>query len=408
MNPGSFIPYHVPSIGEEEIQEVVDTLRSGWLTTGPRTHRFEANFQSYTGARHALALNSGTAALHLPLAALGIGPGDEVITTPLTFCATVNAIIHVGATPVLADIGDDGNIDPASIAERLTPRTRAIMPVHYGGLPCDMSAIWSLASKWNLKVIEDAAHAAGTWHGKEHVGCASSGGQSDAVAFSFYATKNMTTAEGGMVTTNDEKLHERMRRLALHGINKDAWNRYAQNGKWQYSVDEAGFKYNLSDLQSALGIHQLRKLEQFVAARTRHAILYAQQFEGMEELEVPRDSGHGRHSWHLYVLRLNLQNLSIDRNRFIDELKQRGIGTSVHFIPIPLHPFFAPWARQERQQCPRAIELYERIVSLPLHPALTADEIKTIAASVKNIARTYRSARVFAAAAALPASPLYP
>ena len=402
MSSLPFIPYNVASIGPEEIGEVTETLRSGWLTTGPRTHRFEDEFREYTGARYALALSSGTAALHLPLAAMGIGPGDEVITTPLTFCATVSTIIHVGATPVLADIGENGNIDPASIRERLTPRTRAIMPVHYAGLPCDMQAIWELARQWNLKVIEDAAHASGTWYGKQHVGSARCTGSSDAAAFSFYATKNITTGEGGMVTTNDEQLHCRMRRLALHGISKDAWNRYAQNGSWHYTVEEAGFKYNLSDLQSALGLHQRRKLEDFVSARTRIAALYRAQLGQLEELELPPDSEIGRNSWHLYVVRLNLAMLSIDRARFIEELHRRGIGTSVHFIPIPLHPFFAPWAKEERQQCPRALAFYERAISLPMYPSLTEEQVIRISSCVTEVAQNFRKMRVFAAGSSLP------
>src|SRR5574340_344345 len=310
MTEPRYIPFNRPDIGDEEIGEVVDTLRSGWLTTGERTHRFEAEFREYTGARHALALSSGTAALHLPLVAMGIGPGDEVITTPLTFCATVASIIHVGATPVLADVLADGNIDPHSVAQRITARTRAIMPVHLGGLPCRMEAIWSLARKHGLAVVEDAAHAVGTYYRGRHLGDAVASA-SDAVAFSFYATKNITTAEGGMVTTNSAELASRMKVLSLHGISKDAWNRYAENGNWRYDVLEPGFKYNLSDLQSAMGIHQLRKLERFIAARAERAARYAELLAGIEEVELPEECDYGRHAWHLYVLRLNTERLNI-------------------------------------------------------------------------------------------------
>jgi len=383
-----FIPFHVPAIGEDEIQEVVATLRSGWLTTGPRTVQFEEEFKAYTGARHALALNSGTAALHLALAGLGIKAGDEVITTPLTFCATVNTIIHVGATPVLADIGEDGNIDPRSIAQRITSRTRAIMPVHYGGLPCDMDAIWRIARERNLKVVEDAAHAAGTHYKGSHVG--SSQSRSDAVAFSFYATKNMTTAEGGMVTCHNADLAESMRRLALHGINKDAWNRYSENGKWRYDVTESGFKYNLTDLQSAIGIHQLRKLEAFTEIRTERARLYGRLFEDIAEVERPADCYDGRHAWHLYPLRLNLPSLSIGRDQFIQELKAKGIGVSVHFIPIPLLSFYKPWANLPNQQCPRALALFDRLISLPLHPGLTERDVERVVMAVKDIVAAHR------------------
>lgn len=389
MSESAFIPFHRPSVGEEEIEEVVATLRSGWLTTGPRTHRFEADFRAYTGARYALAVNSCTAALHIALAGLGIGAGDEVITSALTFCATVNTIIHVGATPVLADVGADGNLDPQSVAERITPRTRAILPVHYGGLPCDMDAIYELARTHGLKVVEDAAHAAGTRYRGEHLGSEISS-KSDAVAFSFYATKNLTTAEGGMVTTNDPALYEVMRRLALHGINKDAWNRYAANGNWFYTVEEPGFKYNLSDVQSAIGIHQLRKLEGFIRARAERARLYTSLLKDVEEVAPSPDTAHGRNAWHLYVLRLNLERLNIDRDAFMEELRQKGVGASVHFIPIPLHPFYRAWAGRPEQQCPRALALYRRILSLPLFPELTESEVAGVVLRVREVVAAHR------------------
>jgi dTDP-4-amino-4,6-dideoxygalactose transaminase len=387
MADRKFIPFHVPSIGEEEIAEVTATLRSGWLTSGERTARFERDFQTYTGARHALAVNSCTAGLHLALAALDIGPGDEVITTPLTFCASVNTILHVGATPVLADVLPDGNIDPESIAERITPRTRAILPVHLAGHPCHMDAIWDLARRHNLRVIEDAAHATDTRYRGMSPGAASTPGRSsDAVAFSFYATKNVTTGEGGMVTTNDARLAERMRVLCLHGISKDAWNRYSEKGSWYYEVIEPGFKYNLSDIQSAIGIHQLAKIERFHALRAAYAGVYNRRLADTAEVEAPPSCAYGRHAWHLYEMRLNLDRLSISRNEFIDELRQRGIGTSVHFIPIPLHPFFQKWAQLEHNQCPRAMELYGRMISLPIYPSLTMDQIHFVTDSIKQIA----------------------
>ncbi len=393
MEDQKFIPFHSPSIGEEEIREVTDVLRSGWLTSGPRTHRFEADFAAYTGARRALALNSGTAAMHVALAALGIGPGDEVITTPMTFCATVNCILHVGATPVLADIGPDGNIDPASVAEKIGPRTAAILPVHYGGVPCDLDSLWKLARESNLKVVEDAAHATGTFHRGKHVGSAETS-ESDAVAFSFYATKNITTGEGGMVTTNDPKLDELMRRLALHGINKDAWNRYSEAGKWFYTVDAIGFKYNLSDLQSALGIHQLANIEHFSAERIRIARQYNLRFADLPEVETPQEPSHGTTSWHLYVLRLNLRMLDIGRDQFIEELRRAGIGTSVHFIPIPLHPAYSAWVNEPRQYCPAALDFYQRIVSLPLYPGLTEGQVNRVADAVRSIIGSHRKRAV--------------
>src|SRR6266480_2475659 len=307
MNEMSFIPFHRPSIGDEEIAEVVDTLRSGWLTTGPKTAQFEREFAFYVHSPYSLATNSCTASLHLALAALGIGPGHEVITTPLTFCATVNAIMHVGATPVLADVADDGNIDPSSVEARLTPHTKAIIPVHLAGLPCNLASLWRIANRHGLRVIEDAAHAVGTVYEQKPIGAATldppSG--SDAVAFSFYATKNLTTAEGGMVTTAHQELHDRMKRLCLHGISRDAWNRYTDRGNWYYDVHECGFKYNLSDLQSAVGIHQLRKQERFIETRNRYAQLYTSILADTEEVELPPEAPVGaRHAWHLYAIRL--------------------------------------------------------------------------------------------------------
>lgn len=375
-----FIRFHRPSIGEEEINEVVETLRSGWLTTGPRADRFERDFRDYAGASHSVAVNSATAGLHLALAALEIGPGDEVITTPMTFCATVQAILHVGATPVLADVGWDGNISPDEIERRITSRTKAIIPVHLAGLPCDMDAIWALARKRGIYVIEDAAHAAGS----RYAGLSIGAGASDAVAFSFYATKNLTTGEGGMITTNRPELAETMRMLALHGVSHDAWDRYTEHGGWSYDVLAHGFKYNLSDIQAALGIHQLRKLDYFIERRALYARMYHDAFGGMEELEIPPDSPRCRHAWHLYILRLNLHRLRIDRAGFIRELQRKGIGASVHFIPIPLLRYFAgmPFTQQP---CPRALELFPRIISLPLYPAMTVEDVHRVVQGVREI-----------------------
>jgi len=393
----SFIRFHRPSIGEEEITEVVEVLRSGWLTTGPRAARFESEFREYTRAPHAIAVNSATAGLHLALAALGIGPSDEVITTPMTFCATVQAILHVGATPVLADIGPDGNIDPEQIEKRITSRTRAIIPVHMAGLPCEMRTIWALARERGIQVIEDAAHAAGAFYEGRPIGAGptGSGTASDAVAFSFYATKNLTTGEGGMVTTHRAPLAETIRMLALHGVSHDAWDRYTDRGDWHYDVLAHGFKYNLSDIQAAIGIHQLRKLDKLIERRALYASMYNEAFAGMEELEIPPDNPRCRHAWHLYILRLNLQRLKIDRGEFIRELRQRGVGTSVHFIPIPLLRFFArlPLAQYP---CPRARELYSRIISLPLYPAMTEEQVQHVARSVREIAMSSGRVRLVA------------
>jgi dTDP-4-amino-4,6-dideoxygalactose transaminase len=392
MQNHPFIPFHLPSIGEEEVRAVEATLRSGWLTTGPRTAQFEKEFGAYVGAPYAVAVNSCTAGLHVAFAALGIGRGDEVITTPLTFCSTVHTILQVGARPVMADIGSDGNIDPEEIARAITSRTRAIVPVHFAGLPCEMDAIWALARRHGLFVIEDAAHAAGTHYHGRPIGMTSPDqgeDSSDAVCFSFYATKNMTTGEGGMITTPRESLEARMRMLSLHGMNRDAWKRYSERGNWYYEVVDGGFKYNLTDVQSALGIQQLRKLDSFIEIRARYADIYKQAFEDLKELELPPAPAGVRHSWHLYVVRLNLNRLNIDRAGFIEELRRRGVGASVHFIPIPLHPYFARMPLAQRP-CPRALGLYPRIVSLPLYPAMTEEQVRYVADTVKGILLSHR------------------
>lgn len=393
MPKTQFIPFHRPSIGEEEINEVVATLRSGWLTTGERTHRFEKEFRDYVGAAHSLALNSCTAALHLALEGLGIGIADEVITTPMTFCATVNAIQHTGATPVLADVGEDGNIDPASIEERITPRTKAIIPVHLAGLPCDMDAIWSIARRHGLYVVEDAAHACGAFYNGHPIGQSRTEPHSDAVAYSFYATKNLTTGEGGMVTTPHADLAARMKVLALHGISKDAWNRYSEHGDWFYDVVESGYKCNLSDIQSAIGIHQLHKLDGFIAERKRLVARYNDAFEEQPGLETPDETPSKRHAWHLYILKLNPDEVAINRADFIKLLRAQNIGTSVHFIPIPLHQFYA--LRAHLDPCPNAQRFYEGIVSLPLYPGLTDEQQDHVIAAVSSIARAHRR-KIFA------------
>jgi dTDP-4-amino-4,6-dideoxygalactose transaminase len=391
------VPFHRPSIGREEIEEVVRTMQSGWLTTGPRTAQFEQEFRTAVGASYSLAVNSCTAGLHLALAALNIAPGMEVITTPLTFCATVNVILHAGATPVLADVAGDGNIDPGSIAERITSRTRAIIPVHLAGLPCDMAAIWDLARRNGLMVIEDAAHAAGARYRNCPIGGDNSDSCTNAAVFSFYATKNMTTGEGGMITTHDQALANSLRILCLHGISKDAWNRYSDRGNWYYEVLRPGFKFNLSDIQSAIGIHQLRKLEAFIEERTRIVEAYNRAFEQVEELEIPPNRAECRHAWHLYMLRLNTEQLQINRDQFIVEMRKKGIGTSVHFIPVPLHPFFSPFANRPENQCPNAITLYQRLISLPLFPGMTDTQTAYVIDTVKHIVRSFRRKEVFAA-----------
>lgn len=379
-----FLPFARPDFDETEVAEVAAALRSGWITTGPRTARFEQEFRAYVHAAHALAVNSCTGGLHLALAALGIGPGDEVITTPLTFCATVNVILQTGATPVLADIGPDLNIDPGAIRRVITNRTRAILPVHLGGLPCDLPEIWRIAGQHDLKVIEDAAHATGSRVAAVPVGA----GQSDAVVFSFYATKNLSTGEGGMVTTGSAELERRIRTLCLHGIGRDAWNRYAEHGSWFYEVVECGFKYNMSDIMAALGLAQLSKIERMTARRIEIARCFNESLARIPEVELPPDRPADLHCWHLYILRLHLDRLTIDRARFIEEMRRRGIGCSVHFIPIPLHPYYRTLPMPD--PCARALAEYPRLVSLPLYPSMTNADVDRVSEAVRDIAVRFR------------------
>jgi dTDP-4-amino-4,6-dideoxygalactose transaminase len=391
-----FLPFSVPDIGQDEIDEVVHTLRSGWLTTGPKTARFENDFRTAVRSSHALAVNSCTAGLHLALLATGLEPGDEVITTSLTFCATVNSIIHAGGKPVLADIGPDLNIDPQSIRSCITPKTRAVIPVHFAGLPCRMDDIWAIAREHNLAVIEDAAHAAGAFYRGQPIGS----GPSAAVAFSFYATKNLTTGEGGMITTNSEYLYQRMKVLALHGISRDAWNRYSEEGNWFYEVTDCGWKYNLTDIASAIGIHQLRRLSEMTRRRREIAGMYNRAFSEMPELDIPPDRGDSVHCWHLYVLRLRLKRLAIDRSEFISALREHGIGCSVHFIPIGLHPYFQGIVGG-LERTPGVAEVWPRIVSLPLYSTMSDSDVERVIETVEHvIARCSRKATAVAGAGA--------
>lgn len=386
MSTAPWLPFTVPDHSEEEADELVAVLRSGWTTTGPRAVQFEKDFSAYTGAPWSLAVNSCTGALHAALVALGIGPGDEVITTPMTFCATVNVIIQAGATPVLADIRGDLNIDPEAVKRAITPKTRAILPVHMGGLPCDMDSIWEIAAKYGLKVVEDAAHASGaSYSNGERVGK----GKSDAVAFSFYASKSLSTGEGGMITTSSAELEDTMRILLLHGISRDAWKRYTEKASWYYEVVECGFKYNMSDLTAAIGIHQLRRLDSMNARRAEIAARYSAAFSQLAEVEIAPGHEISGHCWHLYCLRLNLDRLNIDRARFIEEMRVLGIGCSVHFIPIPLHPFFQR-VLEMKDPCDRALAEYPRMISLPLYSKMTDENVQRVIDAVTGIVRKNR------------------
>ena len=380
-----FLPFSPPLVGEEEISEVVDTLRSNWITTGPKTKRFEAEFAASLEAPGALALSSCTAALHTALVALGIGPGDEVITTPLTFTASVNVIEHVGARPILADVEPDTlNIAPAAVAAAISPRTRAILPVHYAGHPADLDPLRELAREHRLHLIEDAAHAIPAKYNGRFVGAGD-----NPAAFSFYATKNLTTAEGGMLTA-EPGLLERARVLSLHGMSRDAWRRYDKGGSWRYEVVAPGFKYNMTDIQAALGLWQLRKLSAFQERRREVVRQYVEAFRHEEALELPVERANVEHAWHLYVLRLRPGVLRIGRDAFIDELTVRNIGTSVHFIPIHLHPYYRDKYAYLPAHFPVTLQNYERMLSLPLNPRLSDADVADVIEAVRDVVRTYR------------------
>jgi dTDP-4-amino-4,6-dideoxygalactose transaminase len=393
----SFLPYALPSIGDEEIAEVVDSLRSGWITTGPKTKCFEDQFREYIGSKHAIAVNSCTAGLHIALTALGIGPGDEVIVPTLTFCSTANVVVHLGARPVLVDVGEDFNVTPEAIEAAITSHTKAIMPVHYSGQACDLDAIYALAAHHSLPVVEDAAHAVGaTYHGHKigsdalPLSLSGRGGQGVRVitVFSFYAIKNMTTGEGGMITTSDDALAKHMRLLTLHGMSRDAWKRYTSAGSWYYEVVLPGYKDNMTDIQAALGIHQLRRLDDFITIRQRYARLYDEAFADLQGVETPVVRSDRNHVYHLYVIRLDLDRLAVDRAQFIEALKAYNIGTSVHFIPVHLHPFYQERFGYRRGDLPQAEMIYGRIVSLPLYPRMTEADVYDVIQAVHHITAT--------------------
>jgi len=381
-----FIPFAPPNIGEDEIEAVAAVLRSGWLTGGPNVRAFEEAFAGITGARHAVALASATAGLHLALLAADIGPGDEVVTTPLTFAATVNVILHAGATPVLADIcADDYNIDPAAVERRLTPRTKAIIPVHYGGQPCRMDELLALARGHGLRVIEDAAHALTARYRGRPIGAIG-----DAAVFSFYPTKNITTGQGGMLTTDDQALAERVRLLSLHGLSKTAWDRYSDKGSWAYQVLAPGFNYAMTDIQGALGVHQLARIEAFQARRQAIVRHYDELLAALPEVIRPAVRGEVESSWHLYPIRLDLDRLRIDRGQFIEALRERGVGASVHYIPIHLHPYFQEALGVGPGDYPVAEAVFTGIVSLPLHTRLSDSDVERVAAVVSEVVAANR------------------
>ncbi len=378
-----FIPFARPDITQAEIDAVVETLRSLWITTGPRARQFEEEFAARIGSRHAVAVSSCTAGLHLSLKTAGVGAGDEVITTPYTFTASAAAILHAGARPVLADVErDTANLDPAAAEAAVTSRTRAILPVHIAGHPCAMDEIGDLARRHRLTVIEDAAHALPASYRGRAVGTIS-----PMTVFSFHATKNLTTGEGGMVTTDDDGLNDRLSILGYHGMSRDGQKRYTARGSWSYEIVEDGFKYNLPDLQAALGLVQLRRLDEMQAARLKIVEAYQAAFKDVKGLIVPETRPEAGHAWHLYILRLDTKALTIDRDRFIEELTRLGVGVSVHFIPLGHHPLYRKALGIGPHDFPVAEEIYRSSLSLPLYPSLARAEVECVIQTVLSVAR---------------------
>lgn len=380
-----FIPYNLPDITQAEIDEVVDTLRSGWIAKGPRTLKFEKEFAEYLGAKHAIAVNSCTAALHISLLTQNIGPGDEVITTPMTFASTASTILHCGAKPVFADIDyRTGCIDPEEVAKKITPHTKAIVPVHYSGQVCDLDRIYELADEHNLYVSEDAAHALWSRYKGRLIGNKLRG----AASYSFYATKNLATGDGGMLVTDRDDIAERARILVGQGMSHNAWNRYAKGGSWKYDIVEPGYKYNMFDIQAALGLVQLSRMEEMQARRLAIAARYQEEFGKIDAVEPPFVPEFTTHCWHLYVLRIVPELLTIDRDQFIVELNERNVGTSVHFIPTHTMTAFRKLGWKEGDFS-MAEKHFERIISLPLYPSMTDEQVQYVIDAVRNIVEKY-------------------
>jgi len=388
----TFLPFALPDVGETELFQIKEALESGWVTTGPKTRQFEEEFAGAVGASYAVAVNSCTAAMHLALEAIGLKGGDEVITTPYTFGATAEVVRYFDAKPVLVDIRrDDFTMDPDQIEAAVTERTRAIIPVHIAGLPAEMDAIAEIAARHDLSIIEDAAHAFPCRYKGRIIGSGAWTGRVEGrmvrtlACFSFYATKTLTTGEGGMIVTNDEALAERCRIMALHGISKDAWKRYTAEGSWYYEIIAPGYKYNMTDIAAGMGLAQLQKAERMWRRRREIAGRYSQAFGGMPEVEVPWDRTDCQHAWHLYMLRLNLDRLKIDRAQFIEELKQRNIGTSVHFIPLHLHPYYRNTYGYVAEDFPVAYQEYLREVSLPIYSRMTDKDVQDVIEAVIQV-----------------------
>ena len=383
----SWMPFCLPDVSEAEIDSVTAAVRSGWWAKGPRTIEFEKQFAEYVGAKHCIGLNSCTAALHLALVAAGIGPGDEVITTPLTFAASANTILHVGATPVFADIDlDTGLIDPKEIEKKITKKTRAVVPVHYSGLAADLGAIGELCDAHNLFLSEDAAHAVETRYNGELIGHRPRG----AVSYSFYATKNLACGEGGALVTDDDELAKKVRVLSCHGMSAGAWNRYGKEGSWRYDIEEPGYKYNMFDIQASLACVQLARMDDMQRRRFEAVKVYEDAFAGVPELILQKTPAYCHHSRHLYILRIDESRLTITRDQFIEELKKRNVGVSVHFIALHTMSAYTKRFGYKPEDFPKAYAYSESEISLPLYSTLGADKAQYVADAVLDIVAKHR------------------
>ena len=389
MSDSDFLPFALPDIGEQEIEEVCDSMRSGWLTTGPKVKQFEAAFADFISAKHALAVNSATSGLHLALEAIGIGPGDQVLTSTHTFTATAEVVRYLGADPVFVDIDEETlNMDVTAVEAALSrgAKVKAIMPVHMAGQACDMTALCRLAKDAGIRIIEDAAHALPTTFNGKRIGTIG-----DATVFSFYATKTLATGEGGMITTDDDEVASRIRTMRLHGISRDVFDRYqSDKPSWYYEIVAPGFKYNMPDTAAAMGIHQLARLHEMSDRRREIANRYFDDLSDLPlDLPVPINTDD-EHAWHLFIIRLALGRLDIDRNRFIELMAERGIGTSVHFIPLHLQPYWRDRYELEPGDFPVATATYERLVSLPIYSKMTDEDVERVIAAVRDILTAHR------------------
>jgi len=410
-----FLPFALPDLDGTELEEIRDSLETGWITTGPKTREFEQKFAEYIGAPQAVAVNSGTAAMHLSLEAIGLKEFDVVITTPYTFAATAEVIRYFGAIPVFVDVETDTlNMDIEKLREVLEKlyhnnqvplpkswhrstfksfsQVKAILPVHLAGYPCNLDAIYELANQYNLAVVEDAAHALPTFYNNRLIGSfrdTPSISKPHFVCFSFYATKPLATGEGGMIITNDENLADRCRIMSLHGISKDAWKRYTAEGSWYYEIIAPGYKYNMTDIAAALGLAQLQKVERMWMRRKEIAMQYQSAFRNVEAFQIPHDDDQHQHAWHLYMLRLNLEKLIIDRSQFIEELKKRKIGASVHFIPLHIHPYYSKTFGYQPEDYPISYREYLREISLPIYSKMSDEDVRDVIEAVIEVCEKF-------------------